>query len=567
MSLETATYISDLVTTNPTASDPKSQGDDHIRLVKSTIKTTFPNVTGAVTPTHTQLNYVTGVTSAIQTQIDSKGAIAGQTWTGTHTFPTTTQIGAITYTKISYLSGVTSDIQAQLDNITGTLIPAKGAITGQTWTGTHNFTGATINVPTATVGSSGSGAASLDFVNAVSFSPALPAQTGNSGKFVTTNGTNASWAYAGGVVPIGGLIAMKNNGATYTYQDSVWLRTGTIVSSATYPSAPSQTIYDGQTWLSKTGVSLAAPALASNGAGVVIALSTSTAGTAYAYSSDNGATWSSATFPASFRGVPVWCGTFFLAINTAAGATTFYTSTTGATGSWTSRTVSAANYWTGIYGANGCLITSDSTAGLLTTDGVTYTAVTLPAANLNGAAGNGFYFLAASSASTSYKSIDGLNYVSGTLPMSVRQVATYLPIFAYGNGVFLYVQDSTGGGATVKSGFSTADGLTFTSVTGVATTSAGDGHRVFSNGTFLVVLNTGTTAYASTNNGDSWSSVTLPSSADWRTIVGTNGGFCGLVASSTSATQSVSGGTYTDTSRALYADSPSNTRPLYMRVA
>ena len=53
MGLETGTYISDLVATNPVSSDPKSQGDDHLRLIKSTVKTTFPNVTNAVTPTHT----------------------------------------------------------------------------------------------------------------------------------------------------------------------------------------------------------------------------------------------------------------------------------------------------------------------------------------------------------------------------------------------------------------------------------------------------------------------------------------------------------------------------------
>jgi hypothetical protein len=70
MALETGTYISDLVSTNPVAGDAVSQGDDHLRLIKSTVKTTFPNVSGAVTPTHTELNYVDGVTSAIQTQIN-----------------------------------------------------------------------------------------------------------------------------------------------------------------------------------------------------------------------------------------------------------------------------------------------------------------------------------------------------------------------------------------------------------------------------------------------------------------------------------------------------------------
>ena len=57
MGLETGTYISDLNASNPVgASDPKSQGDDHLRLVKSTILATFPNVTGAMSLTHTQVN-------------------------------------------------------------------------------------------------------------------------------------------------------------------------------------------------------------------------------------------------------------------------------------------------------------------------------------------------------------------------------------------------------------------------------------------------------------------------------------------------------------------------------
>lgn len=56
MSLETATFINGLVATNPLGSDPISSGDDHIRLIKATVLATFPNITGAVTKTHTQLN-------------------------------------------------------------------------------------------------------------------------------------------------------------------------------------------------------------------------------------------------------------------------------------------------------------------------------------------------------------------------------------------------------------------------------------------------------------------------------------------------------------------------------
>jgi hypothetical protein len=65
-------YPSDLNASYPAAGDARSEGDDHIRGIKSVLKTTFPNVSGAVTPTHTELNYVDGVTSAIQTQLDAK---------------------------------------------------------------------------------------------------------------------------------------------------------------------------------------------------------------------------------------------------------------------------------------------------------------------------------------------------------------------------------------------------------------------------------------------------------------------------------------------------------------
>lgn len=57
MGLETGTFIDSLVATNPVgATDPKSQGDDHLRLIKSTILASFTGITGAMSMTHTQLN-------------------------------------------------------------------------------------------------------------------------------------------------------------------------------------------------------------------------------------------------------------------------------------------------------------------------------------------------------------------------------------------------------------------------------------------------------------------------------------------------------------------------------
>jgi hypothetical protein len=52
MALETGNYIDDLVITNPTASDPISQGDDHLQLIKKVVKQSFPSVDGAVHAIH-----------------------------------------------------------------------------------------------------------------------------------------------------------------------------------------------------------------------------------------------------------------------------------------------------------------------------------------------------------------------------------------------------------------------------------------------------------------------------------------------------------------------------------
>lgn len=112
MALESATYINGLDSANPTATDPKSQGDDHIRLVKSAVKATFPNVTGAVNPTHTELNYVVGVTSGIQSQINAKGDV---TTTGSQTLTNKTLTSpALGNTSVTGVKTV--DFNGEYDN-------------------------------------------------------------------------------------------------------------------------------------------------------------------------------------------------------------------------------------------------------------------------------------------------------------------------------------------------------------------------------------------------------------------------------------------------------------------
>ena len=61
MGLETATYITDLVSTNPLGTDSKAQGDNHIRLLKSVLQTQFPNLgSAAVTATAAEINLLAG---------------------------------------------------------------------------------------------------------------------------------------------------------------------------------------------------------------------------------------------------------------------------------------------------------------------------------------------------------------------------------------------------------------------------------------------------------------------------------------------------------------------------
>lgn len=48
MPLETGNFINDLVATNPPGTDPKSQGDDHLRLLKTALKNCFAGFAGAI---------------------------------------------------------------------------------------------------------------------------------------------------------------------------------------------------------------------------------------------------------------------------------------------------------------------------------------------------------------------------------------------------------------------------------------------------------------------------------------------------------------------------------------
>lgn len=180
MGLENATYINELNAANPTSADPKSAGDDHLRLLKSTIKATLPGLTGAMTATQAELNILDGATLSTAELNVLDGVTAS-------TAELNILDGAtLSTTELNYVDGVTSPIQDQF----GAMDTAKGDVAGQVWTGAQDFTGATATVATPTLAAQ---AATKGYVDATVTAGFLPAQAGNAGKIIETNGATASW--------------------------------------------------------------------------------------------------------------------------------------------------------------------------------------------------------------------------------------------------------------------------------------------------------------------------------------------------------------------------------------
>lgn len=209
MGLETGTYISDLNSANPTSTDAKSEGDDHLRLIKSTVKATFPNLTGAVTPTQTELNRVAGVTSAIQTQINVVSATASTAVQSVNSKTGT----SITLAKADISLGNvdnTSDVNKPISTATQNALNLLAPINSPGLTG----------IPTAPTAAASTGTTQIATTamvqNAIMASSGitatLPGQGGNAGKFLYTNGTSTSWQ----ATPYA-----ANNGTTTTFDQIV----------------------------------------------------------------------------------------------------------------------------------------------------------------------------------------------------------------------------------------------------------------------------------------------------------------------------------------------------------
>ena len=117
MPLESATYISQLVNTNPTGSDDYATADDHLRLTKAVLLNQFPNLGAvAVTASAAELNVLEGFTGNVNDLNILSGAA----------------VGGLTAAELLFLANVTSDVQTQLDAkaATATTMTAGNGLTG-----------------------------------------------------------------------------------------------------------------------------------------------------------------------------------------------------------------------------------------------------------------------------------------------------------------------------------------------------------------------------------------------------------------------------------------------------
>lgn len=207
MTVETAPYIDGLNAAAPTGAESKSEGDDHIRVIKGAVKATFPNLTGAVTATQAEINLLIGKTdvataadiaaAALATSLPGQAGNAGKFLT---TDGTDASFESIDLRGDPVAAGVNSGAGAFVLNYT------NGE--GQTVTATGSFALSATGFPTDRLAGV--------LVRAINWGAYAPTSTGITW-IKSDNTTTTTLSAAGYVLPSSG-VAMV---AIFSYGDGV----------------------------------------------------------------------------------------------------------------------------------------------------------------------------------------------------------------------------------------------------------------------------------------------------------------------------------------------------------
>lgn len=114
----------------PLSTDSKTKGDDHIRLIKDTLKTQFPGSGGVgfsipIIATETEINYLDGITYNISTKFTTvendittlesdKADVAGDTFTGSVLCTVTPPTNAAELTRKDYVDGEVTTLESSI---------------------------------------------------------------------------------------------------------------------------------------------------------------------------------------------------------------------------------------------------------------------------------------------------------------------------------------------------------------------------------------------------------------------------------------------------------------------
>lgn len=278
-----------------------------------------------------------------------------------------TALTTVSATELGYLDGVTSAVQTQVDaKIAKSLVTAKGDLIVATASGT---------VVAQAVGTNGqylqADSTQADGVKWADVTT-LPSQTGNSGKYLTTNGTAASWGTAGYTFTNrkgATLGANQIRGIAYN-GSNLWV----AVSNGGYLFSSPNAI----TWTSRTsgfgstdirGVAYGNGLFVAYGSNGIITTST------------DGTTWTARTsgFGTNYIAYAVYSNSLWVAVGNGASAGTggITTSTDGLT--WTKQTVPTpiGTYLNHVYYANGYWVAvggSSTNNMVYSTNGTSWTA-------------------------------------------------------------------------------------------------------------------------------------------------------------------------------------------------
>jgi hypothetical protein len=139
---------------------------------------------------------------------------------------------------------------------------------------------------------------------------------------------------------------------------------------------------------------------------------------------------------------------------------------------------------------------STASAGAISYDGLTWTAVTMPSADYSAVTwGNNRYVAIGFGTSAAY-SLDGVTWTASTLPRSQGWESV-----AYGGGVFVAVGETTLGGSTIYYATST-DGITWTE----RTFNNGDWRDIVYGNSEFVAINSNGSSQVSSSGTASWTS-------------------------------------------------------------